>query len=313
MPEKIIITTRGGIGDVLLCTPAIKALKETHPRARMIVYCLRKDHRQALLGNPYIDSLRMLAPLYLIRYPYHLYCYLTNKPGFGYFFNPQKLKYYRLNFGYVPVALLYDKSIKEIVPEIFNDIPLRMQDKRIQLFFSEREEAQARKRLEPYRNVILMHIYSRSSQNHMWPQERWERLIQAMPGYTFIQVGNRGEPLVKGAVDWRGKMADIRDVFCLLKYCLSFVGVDSCVAHATNAVGMPGVVLFGDTNPVHWGHDNNINIYKGLSCSPCHHFVEQASCPYHHECMEYIGVEEVKNALCVQIAARRGWETAVAV
>jgi ADP-heptose:LPS heptosyltransferase len=301
MRKKIIITTRGGIGDVLLCTPALRALKECNPDHKIIVYCFRKDHREALLHNPNIDSLRLLAPLYLWRYPFHLYCYLTRSHRHGHFFNSRKLKYYRLLFGHVSVSWIYQKSIKEIVPEIFSDLPIRLQHKNIQIFFTAKEEARARRRLAPYTNVVIMHIYSRSSQNHMWPMERWNTLVRKLPEFTFIQVGKTTEPQVKGAIDWRNDQMSIREIFCILKYCTSFVGVDSCVAHATNAFNLPGVVLYGDNSPVHWGHENNINIYKAVRCSPCNDLVEPSPCPYHHECMNLITVEEVQKALIAQV------------
>ena len=148
-----------------------------------------------------------------------------------------------------------------------------------------------------------MHIHSKSSQNHHWELENWEELIKQLPDYTFIQLGLKTEPEVKGALDWRGKTL-FREALCLLKYADSFVGVDSNMAHATNAFDMPGVVLFGDSSPVHWGKPNNINIYKEVECSPCYYELWHERCPYGHECMKLITVEDVKKALIQQMNRR---------
>ncbi len=133
--------------------------------------------------------------------------------------------------------------------------------------------------------------------------EKWKELVRQLQDYTFIQLGHKDEPHVEGALDWRGKIG-LREGFCMLKYSTSFVGIDSSFAHATNAFGLPGVVLFGDTSPVYWGHDNNINIYKNVFCSPCYDYSWGDPCPLGHECMNQITVDEVKLALIRQVRRR---------
>lgn len=305
MNKRIIATTRAGIGDVLLTTPAFRAIKECYPDHKLIVYAIKVSHYQVLLKNPYIDSLRLLPPLWLWRYPYHLYSYLFN-PSWrrGYYFDPEKVKHYSMRPNVIPVSWISQKSVKEVVPEIFgDDFDVRLRNKNVQLFFTKREEEKVRRKLAPYKNVVIMHVYSRSSVNHLWPAERWAALVKSLPEYTFIQVGMEDEPEVKGAIDWRDNKMNIREVFCLVKYATSFVGIDSSVAHSTNAFRVPGVVLFGDTSPVHWGHDNNINIYKEVRCAPCFAYVNGDPCPYTHECMLKITVEEVREALIKQVNA----------
>ena len=149
-----------------------------------------------------------------------------------------------------------------------------------------------------------MHIHSRSSNNHHWAIENWGNLVRQLPEFTFIQLGMPDEPAVEGAIDWRGKTS-MREAFCLLKYAASYVGVDSVHAHVSNAFDLPGVVLFGDSNPALWGHDNNINIYKGIRCSPCYYHLWGATCPYGNTCMKLITVDDVKEALLKQMAKRR--------
>jgi hypothetical protein len=46
-----------------------------------------------------------------------------------------------------------------------------------------------------------------------------------------------------------------------------------------------------------WGHQNNINLFKDVSCSPCLDVLRSSKCPYNGECMHHISVEDVKNAL----------------
>jgi ADP-heptose:LPS heptosyltransferase len=297
MRKEIIVLTWGGVGDLMLCTPALKALREENPGSKIVVYYqhFHRGHKQVLLNNPHIDSVRELHVTSMWKYPRHLFVYLFKKNKWI-----EERKYYHMYFDNVPCTWLYEKSHKEVAADIF-DVTLK--DNRIQLFFTEGEEQKARERLKPFRNVVFVHTYSKCSVNHMWDIEKWNRLVKELPEYTFIQIGMPNEPTVEGTIDWRGTVS-LRDTLCLLKYAASFVGVESCFAHATNAFALPGVVLFGDTSPLHWGHDNNINIHKGLSCSPCFHYLWGRQCPIGNGCMKQIEVEEVKEALISQIGAR---------
>lgn len=291
MNTDIIVVTWGGIGDLVVCTPTLRAIKETHPNRRLIVYCGHPDHPDILKNNPYIDSIRILGTKHMWRYPKHLYRYL---------FKRNTAKYYFLGFQHIFPNKLYFKHVKEIVPEIFADLQVKLRHKNMQMFFTEKEEQKAQQTLSGIKSPIFIHVHSRSSVNHHWPLENWQALVMSLPEYTFIQVGNPDEPRVHGAIDWRGK-TKLREICCLLKFASSFVGVDSGLAHLTNAVELPGVVLWGDSNPVYWGHDNNINIYKGIRCSPCYYYMVNDPCPYGHECMNSITVDEVRRAVIRQV------------
>ncbi|HEY8898250.1 MAG TPA: glycosyltransferase family 9 protein [Niastella sp.] len=288
MSKELIIVSAGGIGDAIVATPTYKALRQTYPHHRIIVYCVNEKHYNVFLNNPHIDSLRMLKVKHMWKYPRHLYAYL---------FNRKSIQYRLMAFQHIPLTFIYDKNVKEIIPEIF-DLPVK--DPKAELYFTHKEEETAKKLLEPFPCPILMHIHSRASQNHHWELERWETLVKELPECTFIQIGHVDEPYVKGAVDFRGKTG-LREALCMLKFACSFVGVDSNFSHVTNAFDVPGVVLFGDSSPVFWGHSNNINIYKALPCSPCYYDLWSDPCPYGHECMDAIAVEDVKQALYTQI------------
>jgi len=212
-------------------------------------------------------------------------------------FNRERINANLLSFQHIPPTFIYSKSIKEIIADIFD---LKLNNTNVRLFFTEKEDKAAISRLSAYKNVVLMHIHSRSASNHHWRMENWNSLVKQLPDYTFIQLGHDDEPLVEGALDWRDKTT-IREMLCLLKHSTSFIGVDSSLSHATNAFDLPGVVLFGDSSPVFWGHDNNINIYKKVTCSPCYYYLYAAKCPYNHECMEAITIDEVREALIKQV------------
>jgi ADP-heptose:LPS heptosyltransferase len=288
--KKIIILTWGGLGDILVCIPTFKALKQHYPQSKLIVYCTKKIHFPVLKHNPYVDSIRFLAIKSLWRYPVHFYYYIVNR---------NKVKYTPLFFPHILPSIYINNSVKDIVAQMFN-ISLNNSNRNIQLFFTEKEQQRAKKMLQPHKITVLLHIHSKSTDKHHWEMKKWIELVKELPEFTFIQIGHKNEPYVAGTIDWRGKTS-LRVALCLLKYCSSFVGVDSVFAHATNAFNTPGVVLFGDSSPAQAGHENNINIYKNLRCSPCYYYLWGNPCPYDNNCMKQITVVEVKAALLAQV------------
>lgn len=70
---------------------------------------------------------------------------------------------------------------------------------------------------------------------------------------------------------------------------------DSACLHLATAVGTPVVALFGPTDPVKYGPTGPADrvVRLGLVCSPC----ERALCPYGHECMQWLPVRDVLNAV----------------
>jgi ADP-heptose:LPS heptosyltransferase len=182
---------------------------------------------------------------------------------------------------------------------------LKLEDKRIQVYLTEDEEKKGRLALAGYKNPIVIHNTSETSENKHWPLANWEQLVREMPEYTFVQLGLSGDMKVNGAIDLRGKTS-FREALAILKSSMSFVGVDSSFAHATNAFDVPGVILFGATTPKVWGHGNNVNLYKSLRCAPCIDILVSSVCPYGKVCMTAISVSEVKDSLMKQLMKRNG-------
>lgn len=56
--EKILIIRFSSIGDIVLTTPVVRALKKQWPEAQ-IHYLVKKQYAMVLAGNPYIDKLHL--------------------------------------------------------------------------------------------------------------------------------------------------------------------------------------------------------------------------------------------------------------
>jgi ADP-heptose:LPS heptosyltransferase len=209
----------------------------------------------------------------------------------------KKLRYRLMDYGRLAPSLNCDKNATAIIAEM---LETTLQDRKILVFLSKQEDEQARQIMMAYKEPIVLHITSLTSKNQEWLVENWNELVRQMPGYTFIQVGLDQDEKVEGAVDLRGK-TNFREAMALIKYAKSFAGVNSAFSHVTNAFDIPGVVLFGASNPLIWGHPNNINIYKSFRCAPCVDLLLKSPCPYNKPCMTSITVAEVKHALLMQL------------
>lgn len=279
MKNRFYIETYGGLGDIVLMTPVFKKLKLEYPDTKVIVLCKLRDHLPILLHNPYIDSLRLLTPFNRSNYK------LMQAAGL--------IKVRGMKYALLYPAISYNKRASEIIGEM---IGVEVTEPDAQVYLTGEENSKARDFLSQFKNPVIIHITSVTTDNQMWPIENWNRLVNRMKDYTFIQLGKKEEAQVEGAVDMRGKTG-IRHSMALVKYARSFVGVVSFLAHATNAFKTPGVVFFGPSSIAVWGHPNNINISKKLPCSGCVDWLRSAKCPYDKPCMRLITVDEVEMAI----------------
>jgi len=51
-----MILKMGGLGDILMATPAVRALKRSFPEAR-VTFLVGRSNKQVMADNPYIDDL----------------------------------------------------------------------------------------------------------------------------------------------------------------------------------------------------------------------------------------------------------------
>lgn len=271
---------------MLLGTPAIKALKQKYPSHSIFIYCLRKAQADVYRNNPYVAKVKTASFIYMPLDYLLYYLKLT--------------KFHLTTYGSLLPSLYYEKNATEIIAEMLD---VTLEDKRVQVWLTEDEEIWAKDFTSQYKKPVVIHISSLTSQNQEWPVGNWEQFVDELPECTFIQIGLSNEVPIKGTIDLRGKTT-FRQALALLKYSMSFVGVVSAFSHATNAFNLPGVVLFGASSPKIWGHENNINLYTNLPCSPCIDLLYNSSCPYDKRCMTSITVLDVKKALLTQVGDR---------
>ena len=89
----------------------------------------------------------------------------------------------------------------------------------------------------------------------------WEELLKQIKE-PIIQVGVEGE---KQLVPDFKKNLPIPALRELLRQCRTWIGVDSFFQHLAWDEGVPGIVLWGPSDPLIFGHSKNINLLKNRS------------------------------------------------
>jgi Glycosyltransferase family 9 (heptosyltransferase) len=126
-------------------------------------------------------------------------------------------------------------------------------------FGAEAAEAALRIResLPPPRRVLAVHVTTGAAK--MWPLESWRRLLASFldrhPDYVAF-VLDRTSPGLDMSSDRVVPVVGLPlpTAFALVGTCDLFVGIDSCMLHASDLYRVPGVGLFGPTMPGKWGY-----------------------------------------------------------
>lgn len=266
--EVVYIKTFGGLGDCLMLTPALRSIKTFFNDRKIVVYCSQTTHFEILKGNPFI------------------YYYADDS-----FYEKNIDKFYAPDVYNILPSLIYPKKISKIICHLLNTI--EVEDK-LDLFLSQEEIEFGKEFKSNYCPFICINPTSKCSKNQEWPEHKWVQLVEKAKtkGFNIVQVGLKEENLIKDCIDLREKFT-LRESLSVLNSSIGFIGVDSFWSHAASALNVPAIVLFGDSTPEIWGHENNINIYKKYDCSPCFELLYGQTCPYNKKCMNDIEVNEV--------------------
>lgn len=118
---------------------------------------------------------------------------------------------------------------------------------------------------EGSRPLIAVHPGS-GGRSKCWPPERYEMLIDRMQrergAFVVVLTGPAENGILTERMERFARTAsrilhlcnaELTTVAALLRCCELYVGNDSGISHLAAAVGCPGVVLFGPTDPILWG------------------------------------------------------------
>ncbi|MDP2939240.1 MAG: GT4 family glycosyltransferase PelF [Candidatus Omnitrophota bacterium] len=328
---NILIIKISSLGDVILATPSIRAIRHTFPKAK--IFCLvGKDSRQAIERCPYLDGLivcdlkekdkgiKGLLSLArkLRRYSFDAVIDLQNsRKSHTLSFLSTAPK--RFGYDNGKWSFLLNNRLKEN-PLVLS--PVEHQFRTLEMLGINATENHLEiwpsKEDEEYVNQILQTEWiaheeqlvginlaaSRRWLTKCWPEKNIAALCDMLVKSNIRPVITGTEedlPLAASLLkltpakplNFVGKTT-ILQLACLIKKCGVFVSADSAPLHVAAAVGVPIVALFGPTSPARHmpSAKNFIVIKRDISCSPCY----KPECK-DIVCMKYISAKEVLDAI----------------
>jgi ADP-heptose:LPS heptosyltransferase len=276
LSNKIALITMAGLGDMIMTTPIIRALKEKYPNHHLtIFYNGTKKNHEILENNPFVDEMIDLNRL-------------SNNRKFIRDCNDYK-------FIYEPYYYFYANL--KLIEYMFRQCNLKYLPKyKLDIFLTEDEEKKAKDLIRRYKNPICIQTESFYNIKN-WDLEKWAQLINRNRRYTFLHLGALIEKPIEGTVDLRGRTS-IREAIAIIKHSKLFIGIDSFMAHACIAVKTKGIILFGPTPVEYIGHPDNVNINLNI-CSPsCNELsFDSFNCKLNKKCMNDIQIQDIETEI----------------
>lgn len=337
--KNILVVSSTAIGDTLLSTPAIRAVRKRYPKARIIAL-FNKDNIELFSNNPHIDG---VVPYYggykrfnatvaaLEKYSFDLalifhgnepqatpMCYLAgarfimklpNNSDYNFLLSNREPVVTWDEMGHGIEGRLKTAELAGCAPDGFE----------MELFTERTDTEKALEFLgkEGVANETLLIGLQpgASTVSRQWFPERFTRLgknlLAVYPEARIVITGSPSEAeLCKKIAGGIGEAAivaagrlQLRQVPPLIKRLGVLVTGDTGPMHIAIAVGTPVVALYAVADSKKTGPLNDKHrhrvIQKGRTCEPC----VSKKCEY-QKCMEAISVEEVEAAVVEVLEAR---------
>jgi heptosyltransferase-3 len=312
---RILVTRLRYLGDVILTTPAVEALKGRYPGAE-IFYAAERPYADILEGNPHLAGViglrrggrHALEACFRLRG-------LDCTAAIDLFYNPRSAlllylsgipvraggaRRFRRRF-YTHVFTIPGGTRSAVMHhlEAMRVFDVEPKDSLPRVYLSTGEMAAGRAFLEsmlgialPGRRILAMHP------GGTWPSKRWSqesfatlaRSARERLDAEIIVLTGPGEDGIAGAVEERSggavhvlALQPLRRLASILASCSALVANDGGILHMGVALGRPTVGIFGPTEPDIWfpyaGKGPFALVTHTAECAPCHrHECESMEC-----------------------------------
>ena len=332
--RKILIIRLRRMGDILMTTPAVRALREGFPSARL-VYAVEEPFRELVEGSPLLDEVLVLPAHPDLRTFFNILRKIRRERFDAVldfhggprafqmaFFSSAGIKIgYKVKFK----SWLYTQTVPRSpldgpVHSVANHMKLSRAlgacgpPGRLETVPATAEEAgQVRSRLEACGlkegGYVVFHI-SAGNRFREWGADNIRRLILLLQQRTSAGVVLVGGPedraeaeIIRQGAPTVYSMAgeiNLRQLQWLISQARLFVGPDSGPMHMAATTSTPIVALFGPTLPDNfapWMADS-VEIKKDFECRPC----RQIKCVHKDfRCLQSITPEDVLPACLIQL------------
>jgi lipopolysaccharide biosynthesis protein/GT2 family glycosyltransferase/ADP-heptose:LPS heptosyltransferase/tetratricopeptide (TPR) repeat protein len=273
LQRRIQVHRRGALGDVLLVSPILKALRKKYPNDEIVV---TSDYPEIIAGNPFVDDVMKSSSML---------------PGFDHVFD---LQYENL-------------PDEHIVDAYARAAGLTISDRTPEIYLGQDERAACVQFLESCgldleKKFCVMQI---TSGWHLrdWPTDRFRDVARALEwdDISSVILGQSPDPAIDFGIDLRGRTS-IREAAAIIEKCTLLVTIDSSLMHMGYAFRRPTISLFGCTDPEKRVPDwaRSTALYSDVECRGCHHrqrpvpIVTAPSCPWETvRCMDRLASDRV--------------------
>ena len=330
--RKVLLVRLRSIGDTVLATPSLFALKRFLPNATVDI--LVEDWVAPLLKNhPHVHKVVVLerggfmtrarvarelrATNYDVVYNLHggtTATFLTRATGARHRVGFDNYQYAQLHNHQAPspLSLWGQQKAHSVEQQLalvgWTGVPVTDRP-RTQLGISPEASDTIKQLLAEAglngRKIALIHPAAAFA-TKQWATENFARVAELLSerGFASVAIAASNEkPLLEklrseAAVNIVTFNLSLPEVTALSAQSQLFVGNDSGIAHIAAAVGTPAVVIFGSSNIAHWRPWNSAPaevVFEEVSCQPCHgYFCEKFDQP---ECILRVPVTRVAAAI----------------
>jgi ADP-heptose:LPS heptosyltransferase len=290
----IVLERTSGLGDVICCIPAYRALKRKFPD-HLIIFATSRPYAGLLRHCGEIDTVYGIALGMTI--PKEKAAWLVHRHYEVHTSDERASGGQKLHLAHV--------FLKDC------DLPAEDWQPRITISDGERQAVAEKFGFKPDETMIAIHT------GRTWPvkeltEDRWQEIVnglqQSRPCRVlhFCSPGRSGDELLQ-AHKLRGVQVmepglPLMTVAAILSQCRLLVGIDSGLLHLAGAVGTPLIGVFGPTNPRYFLplNPHACGVSHAVPCSFCHHETPikhwQTGCPYDIRCMKEITADQVVDA-----------------
>jgi heptosyltransferase-3 len=324
--QRILIIKLRYIGDVLLATPTVRAIKAAWSDVR-VTMMVNRGTEDVLSGNPDIDEIvvldkgsleaqgRLIAGLRRRRFDTVIDLTDGDRSAFLSWVSGAPVR-----IGFNAEHRWRGKWYTHVVPslsamqhridrdlEALQPLSIQAGSKELQLRLTPEESNSADQLLDQLgvqrsQSMVILQPGARYWFK-AWPPERFAELADQLTSQHGCQVLIGGSDqdidlaqqirqMAKSSLVIMAGRTTIKQFAAIAKKSALFVGSDSGAMHIAAAVGTPVVALFGPSNPREWGpRGGSVEVlYKELDCRSCFH----PTCIRGEEnCMRLIAVHEV--------------------
>ncbi|HEU4795750.1 MAG TPA: glycosyltransferase family 9 protein [Pyrinomonadaceae bacterium] len=330
--RRVLLVRLRSIGDTVLATPSVFALKRFLPHAQVDI--LVEDWVAPLLSHhPHVDNVvvlkrggvvartRIARELRAERYDvvYNLHggttaTFLTRATGARHRVGYKTYQYANLHTELAPSpsSLWNQQKAHSVEQQLallgWTGVPVTDRP-RTHLGISPVAVETVNRNLAAAgladRQIALIHPAA-ALETKRWAGENFARVAEylAERGFAPVAIAAPNEAqivndlLSAASVRIVSLNLSLPEVTALASRSQLFVGNDSGIAHIAAAVGTPSVVIFGSSNIAHWRPWNRAVaqvVFEEMSCQPCHgYFCEKFPQP---ECILRVPVDRVVAAI----------------